>query len=303
MAPAAAVAARPRLGVAVGALCLSASAVLIDRAATSPGTASFFRSLFALPLLVVLAVVERRRMGAPSRAQVATCALAGVLLAGDVLLWTQAIYDVGAGVATVLVNVQVVIVPLLAFGIDREPVSRRWLAALPFACVGVVLAGGVAEHGAGGPHAVRGTVDAALAAFAYSGFLFLLRRSGQRGPIVQPYVVVTVASGLASLAGGALWRGIDLRPSATALGLLALTALAGGVLGWLLIAGATPKLDSHVGAVLLLLTPVGSLALGAAMLGERPTALQLGGSALILAAAYAVAAEGGRRRVAAGARE
>jgi drug/metabolite transporter (DMT)-like permease len=298
----AAVAARPRVGVALGALCLSASAVMIDRAATSPGTASFFRSLFALPLLCLLAAVERRRGAAPTRSQLATAAAAGVLLAGDVLLWTQAIFDVGAGVATVLVNVQVVIVPLLALGIDREPLSRRFLATLPFACLGVVLAGGVVEHGVGGPHALRGTIDAVVAALCYSGFLFLLRRSGQRGPVVQPYLVVTASAGVASLAGGAVWRGIDLTPPAPALAWLALTALAGGVLGWLLIAGATPRLDSHVGAVLLLLTPVGSLALGALVLGERPTPLQLAGSALILAAAYAVAVDRSRGRLTAGGR-
>jgi drug/metabolite transporter (DMT)-like permease len=295
---AAAVAGRPRVSLAIGALLISASAILIDRAATSPATASFFRSLLALPLLLLVALVERRRLGNPTRQQVVTAVVAGVLLAGDVLLWTQAIYEVGAGVATVLVNIQVVIVPLLALAVDREPVSRRFVGALPFACAGVVLAGGVLEHGVGGPHALRGTIEAVLAALSYSGFLFLLRRSGRRGPIVQPYMIVTVSSALASLVVGPFWRGVDLHPPAASLGWLALTALSGGVLGWLLIATATPRLDSHVGAVLLLLTPVGSLALAAAILGERPTPLQLAGSALILTSAYAVAADRGPRRLA-----
>ncbi len=133
-----------------------------------------------------------------------------------------------------LVNVQVVIVPLLALAVDREPVSRRFVAALPFACAGVVLAGGVLEQGVGGPHALRGTVDAVLAAVSYSGFLFLLRRSGRRGPIVQPYTIVMLSCGLASLLVGPFWRGVDLHPPASSLGWLVLTALTGGVLGWAL---------------------------------------------------------------------
>ncbi|MEV0800752.1 EamA family transporter [Kribbella sp. NPDC050281] len=49
---------------------------------------------------------------------------------------------------------------------------------------------------------------------------------------------------------------------------------------------ASPHLPSHVGAALLMLTPVGALALGALVLGERPTPLQLLGCVLILAGSY-----------------
>jgi len=52
---------------------------------------------------------------------------AGALFAGDMLLWTQAIGEVGAGLSTVLVNVQVVMVALLAWAVDREPVPHRFL--------------------------------------------------------------------------------------------------------------------------------------------------------------------------------
>ncbi|WP_329136598.1 DMT family transporter [Streptomyces sp. NBC_01476] len=49
----------------------------------------------------------------------------------------------------------------------------------------------------------------------------------------------------------------------------------------------SPRLPSHTGAILLLLTPVGALALGAAVLGERPTPTQWAGCVLILVTAYA----------------
>src|SRR5436305_8404061 len=143
-------AARPYWSMAVGALCVSASAVLIDLSHTSPGTASFWRCLFALPLLYPFVVAERRAEGPPPRKQHGVALAAGALFAGDMLLWTRAIAEVGAGLSTVLVNVQVILVPLLAYAIDREPLARRFLAALPVLLLGVVLTAGLVEGGAAG---------------------------------------------------------------------------------------------------------------------------------------------------------
>jgi drug/metabolite transporter (DMT)-like permease len=245
----------------------------------------------ALPLLAVLAVRERRSQSRwpPGRALLASAA--GALFAGDMLLWTQAIAEVGAGLSTVLVNAQVVIVPLLALVVDREPVHRRYLFCLPWLILGVVLTGGVVEHGASGSDPALGTLHAILAAACYSGFLYLLRRGGRQGQVTQSYGYVIAVAAVVSLAAGALWHGVDLAPGWVSAGWLALTALSGQVLGWLLVARATPRLPSYLGAVLLMLTPVGALALSAAVLGERPSALQLVGSVMMLASAYAATSE------------
>jgi drug/metabolite transporter (DMT)-like permease len=68
-------------------------------------------------------------------------------------------------------------------------------------------------------------------------------------------------------------------------------ALFGQVIGWLLVAVHSPKLASHAGAVLLLLTPVGAIILGTIVLDERLTVLRLAGIVLILLAALLVAAQ------------
>jgi hypothetical protein len=44
---------------------------------------------------------------------------------------TQAIPEVGAGLSTVLVNTQVVIVPLLAWLVDRERSGPRFVLSCP----------------------------------------------------------------------------------------------------------------------------------------------------------------------------
>ncbi|GAA5116168.1 DMT family transporter [Pseudonocardia adelaidensis] len=275
----------PRASTAVGALCVSASAVLISVSATSPGTASFWRTVLALPALFALAAVERRRDG-PERPARLVAWSAGALFAGDMLLWTQAISEIGAGMSTVLVNVQVVLVPLLALLIDGEHPTWRYTSALPVLAAGVVLTAGVVDGGGSAPAPVAGAVHAVLAAVCYSGFLYLLRRGGGAGAPLRSYADVTVSAVVFSLLVGAVWHGVDLTPGWPAFGWLALVALTGQVLGWLLVALASPHLPGQTAAVLLLLTPVGAVVLGAVVLGERPTPLQAAGCALVLAGAY-----------------
>ena len=104
---------------------------------------------------------------------------AGVFFAADLILWHHSIDDVGAGLATVLANIQVVLVPLVAWAVLSERPSRRVLAALPIALLGVLLISGVLEqHGAYGRAPGRGAAFGLAAGIAYVGFLLLLRRSG-----------------------------------------------------------------------------------------------------------------------------
>ncbi|HZX02058.1 DMT family transporter [Kribbella sp.] len=276
----------PAVRLGVGALFVSVSSVLIDLARTTPGTASFYRCVLSLPLLAVVAALERRRHRSLDRNQILLALLAGVFFAGDMLFWTRAIEEVGAGLSTVVVNVQVVGVPLLAWAIDGETVPRRFVAWVPVMLLGVALTAGLVDGGAAGTNPVSGTIHAVLAAACYSVFLYLLRRNGANGRPVQNYFVVIASAGVASLIGGALWHGVDLTPGLRVIGWLIGVAVAGTVVGWLLVATNSPLLPSHVGAALLMLTPVGALVLSAVVLHERPTVLQLIGSVLIVAGAY-----------------
>lgn len=285
----------PVVGLATGALCVSASAVLIELSGGSPGTASFYRCLLALPALLPLAFVERRRAGALTARRRWSAVAAGVLFAGDMVLWTRAIPEIGAGLSTVVVNVQVILVPALGWLVDREPVTRRYLAALPAVIAGVVLTAGVTDPGGTGTAPGLGVVHAVLAALCYSGFLFLLRRSGQDGRIRQTYAEVTITAAVVSLLTGALWGGVTLTPGWAAIGWLAVAAVCGQVFGWLLVAVNAPRLRGDSSAVLLLLTPVGAMVLGALVLGERPSPWQLLGCGLILAGALVTAYRSGAR--------
>jgi drug/metabolite transporter (DMT)-like permease len=74
---------------------------------------------------------------------------------------------------------------------------------------------------------------------------------------------------------------------------LVVLALTSQVVGWLLISISLPRVAAALTSVILLLQPVASVALSAAVLDERPSAVQLLGCAIVLAGV--VAATAGRR--------
>ncbi|WP_227837339.1 hypothetical protein [Nocardia aurantia] len=76
--------------MAVGALCVSASAVFLALAGTTAATASVYRCALALPVVALAALPERRRHR-PRPADLVRDVLAGVLFAVDMLFWTAAI--------------------------------------------------------------------------------------------------------------------------------------------------------------------------------------------------------------------
>src|SRR5581483_1692994 len=75
----------------------------------------------------------------------------------------------------------------------------------------------------------------------------------------------------------------DLAPDWPGAGWLATLALTSQVVGWLLITVSLPRLPAALTSLLLTVQPIGSVALGALIFSESPTALQLVGVALVLA--------------------
>jgi len=162
----------------LGAVAIAFSSILVRLSHASPSTAAIFRCLFALPILGLLAWLEDRRFGPRPWSERRVVVAAGGFLAVDLILWHNSIEDVGAGLATVLANIQVILVPLVAWAVLAEKPGRRMLAALPIALIGVVLISGVLQHGAYGRAPGRGAVFGLAAGVAYVGFLLLLRRGG-----------------------------------------------------------------------------------------------------------------------------
>jgi drug/metabolite transporter (DMT)-like permease len=274
----------------LGALTIAFSAILVHQAAVHPATAAVYRCAYAVPVLGLLAWREQRRYGPRARGQQRLALVAGLFFAADLIFWHQAIDDVGAGLATVLGNLQVVIVPFAAWAVLSEAPGRRILAALPLTLIGVVLISGALEDGAYGAHPLRGVAFGALTGLAYAGFILILRHGNEdlrrpAGPLFDATWVAAVASLAAALALGV----DDLVPAWPSAAWLVLLALSSQVLGWMLISNSLPRLPAALTSMILTIQPVGSVVLGIVLLGEDPSTLQLLGAACILAGLISIA--------------
>ena len=275
---------RPVLAGVCGALAIAFSAVLVRLADESPSTAAVFRCFYAVPLLAVLAWREARVYGPRPARDHWLGAVAGVLFAADLIFWHHSIANVGAGLATVLGNLQVVLVAFAAWAVLGERPERRIVAAVPVVFAGAVMISGVLEDGGYGADPVLGTVYGVLTTIAYSGFLLVLREINRdlrrpAGPLLDATAVAAAVSALA----GALLGDADLVPSWPSHGWLALLALTSQVVGWLLISVSLPRLAAALTSVLLLIQPIGAVMLAVLILREEPSALQLAGMAVVLA--------------------
>lgn len=269
---------------AAGAFCIAFSAIFVKLAGVSASTAAVYRCAYALPALGLLAWWERRRYGPRSSAQRRLAIIAGVLFAADLIFWHTSIHYVGAGLATVLGNTQVVLVGLLAWIVLGEKPDRRLMVATPVVLGGVVLISGVVGAGAYGSNPALGVLFGVLTGIAYAAFILILRQGNKdiRRPAGPLFDATLAAAVVAVVAGGALGD-LDLRPTWPAHGWLVLLALSSQVLGWLLISISLPRLPAALTSVVLTLQPLGSVLLGMVLLSERPSSMQLAGAAVILA--------------------
>jgi drug/metabolite transporter (DMT)-like permease len=245
---------RPVLMAMAGATCIAFSAILVLLADVPPSTAALYRCAYALPPLLLLAWWERRRFGPlPERAR-NLALVAGVFFMADLVFWHHAIAAVGAGLATVLGNVQVVVVALAAWAFLQEKPAARTLAAVPVVLLGVVLISGVLGADPYGSNPALGVIFGVLTAITYGAFLLVLRAgsSDLRRP-AGPLFYATLSAAVVTLPVGLALDELELTPTWPEHGWLALLALTSQVVGWLLIAAALPRLPAALTSVTLTL--------------------------------------------------
>jgi drug/metabolite transporter (DMT)-like permease len=275
---------RPVLAGVLGALVIAFSGILVRLAEVSPSTAAFFRCAYALPVLVLLAWLEERRFGRRPLRERVPLWVAGLMFAADLTFWHHSIEAVGAGLATVLGNIQVVFVGLLAWAALGERPDNRALASTPVVVAGVILISGVVGTGAYGDDPLMGVIFGLLTAITYALFILILREGNvdvrrPAGPLFDATLSAAVFSALGGIVVGDIAWAPGLEPQAW----LVLLALSSQVLGWLLISVSLPRLPAVLTSIVLMLQPVCTVLLGALLLSEAPSAVQLTGVAIVIA--------------------
>jgi drug/metabolite transporter (DMT)-like permease len=251
-----------------GAVTISFSPVLYVYSDTNPSTGAFFRMLYALPALALLAYLVRKADTRSSRTRW-TAFGAGLILAPDMLSYHSSMIFIGIGIATLIGNSQVIIVTLASWKLFGEKPNPAILLSLPVVIIGLALISGFADPEPYGEDPVKGVVFGMMAAFFYSSFLILFRYSNRElAPSSSVQLDATVGAALGLLVLGLLplssmaIEPLELQPTWPGHGWLILLALLCQVAGWLAIAHALPRLPAAHTSFAILLQPVLTLIWG-----------------------------------------
>jgi drug/metabolite transporter (DMT)-like permease len=266
----------------LGILSISFSAVFVRLAAVSPVTATFFRAAYALPVLLPLWLVQRSR-DRRGRRERWLALVSGLILAADLALWHESIALVGAGLGTVIANVQVVFVAIAAWLLYGDRPTAGRMLTIGAVLAGVALTSGLARPDAYGARPVAGAVVGVLAGVCYAAFLLVYRTANRSpGPRSGPLLDSTVGVVIGAIGCALFDRHFTLSPDLSAQMWLIALALLSQVVGWLLIGSALPKLPVVETSVMLLGQPVVTIIWVRLIFAERLSALQWIGAAVVL---------------------
>ena len=284
-----------------GICLISTSAILVTLAAVPPTVSAFYRNFFAALIWLLLYPYTRPFCAAPLKTDSPAALDAaspwfgflvrtgrtplllgslGFFFAVDLWAWHRSILFLGAGPATLLGNLQVLIVSLLAVLFFHEKLQRWFWPGCFLALLGIALLTLTRGIGQG---VLPGLLYGLLTAFTYSFFLIILRVLRNFRITPQQVLFWVAAISAFFLALPLLAEGGRLVPHGTALGLLLLHAFLSSVLGWWLIITALPYVPVAVASTLLLLQPVLTSLWGHIFLHQTLSVAQIAGIFLALA--------------------
>ena len=271
-----------------GAISVSFSPVFYIFSDTNPSTGAFFRMLYALPALAILAYLTRSDDQRSSRTRWMAFG-AGLILAPDMLSYHSSMIFIGVGIATLLGNSQVIIVTLVSWRLFGERPNPAILMSLPIVLVGLVLISGISDSEPFGVDPIKGVIFGIAAAFFYSSFLILFRYSNRElAPATNVQLDATAGAALGLLVLGLLplqsasIDPIELQPSWPGHAWLVVLAIVCQVGGWTAIAYALPRLPAAHTSFAILLQPVLTLIWGVVLFDEDPSTNQSIGILMVL---------------------
>ncbi len=252
-------------------------------------------AIVCVTLLPALAVL-RPDLLRIDRRHAAFLAAYGLTLAVFNATWTLSVALNGAAAATVLVYCSAAFTALLGRWLLRETLGWGKAVAVALSLGGCALVSGALDAAAWRANAL-GIATGVLSGLCYAGYSLMGRGASRRGlnpwtTLLATFAFATVFLLAANLVPGGLLPGSAARPADLLwLGTswrawLVLVALAAGptVAGFGLYNVSLTLLPSSVANLVVSLEPVLTAATAYAVFGERLTATQLAGGALVLAA-------------------
>lgn len=264
----------PLCALVLGALCIGLAPIFVRLTDVGPTAAAFWRLALASPLLLLAWSFRRER---PSRRLL----WPGLLFAGDLAVWHQAIHLTSVANATLLANLQPALVAVISVIWLGVRLSRGFIAGLSLAMAGATVL--LADSLSVSLQQLGGDLLGVLTACFYAGYILTVAAARERHSVISVMAAATVVGAvllapLAWLSSETLWPQTR-EDWAVLLGL----AFVSHVCGQGLIAWSLRHLSTQFSSVSLLIQPVAA-ALFAWMLLTEPFGLwQALGGGLVLA--------------------
>jgi drug/metabolite transporter (DMT)-like permease len=271
----------------IGAMMISFSAVWVRLAQVAPTVSAFYRVGFGAVFLLAILAFRRESLWR-GWSVLGLSLIAGLFFALDLYAWHRCIGYVGPGLATILGNFEVFLVPVVGLLLYKERLSLRFVLAVPLAIVGLFMIVGVRWDQLSQDYRIGIGWGLATAVF-YTGFLVSLRRLQARPSapsaalslmIVSIFSAIYLAADIfgngESFAIPTIQSGLAL----VALGLFSQTA------GWLLITHSLPRIPAAIAGLLLLLQPSLAFVWDVLFFGRQTSSIAWAGVALAIGAIY-----------------
>jgi len=288
----------PPLSVlAFGAACISFAAIFVKMLGVNvmgPTAIGFWRTIIGSAMLFVWAAATGQSLTLP-RAVLGWSVLAGFLFFLDLFFWHRSIIYAGAGMATILANIQVLVTAGLSYLVFKEHLSLKFFAAAAAAVVGLVLLIGIGSDLEFSRTYLAGVAFGLATGFMYASYIIVMKFAGQhaRRPDFRTLMAWTSLFTALFLAAASPWEeAAFMPPDIYSLIVLVALALVAQTVGWWSITTSLPRLDASRSGLVLLLQPVLATLWGWLFFTEHLTLLQLVGAVVTLTAIYV----GGARR-------
>ena len=192
----------------LGIVALAFSAPFTKLSNFNPETAVILRCGIGVIVMLPFVIREIKKYGNFNKKGIWLCMIAGFFLGIDFTAWNYSTYYVGSGIASVLLNIQVIILPALAFFLDKERIPLSYLVIAPTLLFGVILSGGAIEplifgidenvqgptHIYGYTLALLGTVCGLISGICYGIYLYTTRKAGRINNVNQFVTPIFISS-------------------------------------------------------------------------------------------------------------
>jgi len=254
----------PLIALFAGNMTLAFGPWFVRAADVGPVAAAFWRVALALPLLITLAHIGKRRPFAGAQAIWATLLIGGVAFAADLASWHLGILRTTLANATLFGNSATLMFPIWGFLVARAWPTRMQGAALALAAAGAVLLLG-RSYELSAKH-LAGDLLSLLAGTLYTVYFILMAKARETMAPLPALALSSLASAVPLLLAAGL-LGETILPHHW--GILIGLALASQVIGQGLMIYAIGHLSPLVVGIALLSQPIVAGTVGWIAYGER----------------------------------